>query len=239
MPNTSNEEEEDQGEEKEMKIMTVASRPPTAAREPVGIANVNINGIMKTFLRTGRYCTSPNRLRPLGDEIPRDINLAETVDDARVSGIECGIPSGNPNHTGPNRVRPQGAEIEQDIEMAMSFSNSNETINDALVSECDSPSGNPNYTGPNRVRPLGAEIEQDIELATSFSNPNVLTIPSQIAGGRGHFITRFLTSTGPADVPDTGKNLESSSWTSLLTQSMSILGGGYGGKNFSENNGCN
>jgi hypothetical protein len=231
MANTSNKEEEDQGEEKEIKIMTVASRPPTAAREPVGIANVNINGIMETFLRTGRYCTSPNRVRPPGDEIPRDINLAETVDDARVSGNECGIPSGNPNYTGPNRMRPPGAEIEQDTEMATSFSNSNvlttpsgsrgsenetiddaripgnETINDALVSECDSPSGNPNYTSPNRVRPPGAEIEQDIELATSFSNPNVLTIASQIAGGRGHFITRFLTSTGPTDVPDTGKNL--------------------------------
>jgi hypothetical protein len=77
MANTPN-EEEDQGEEKEMKIITVASRPPTAAREPVGIANVNINGIMKTFLRTGRYYTSPsgnpnytspNRVRPPGAEI--------------------------------------------------------------------------------------------------------------------------------------------------------------------------
>jgi hypothetical protein len=48
-----------------------------------------------------------------------------------------------------------------------------------------------------------------------------------------------MPSRCPADVPDTGKNLESSSWTSLLTQSMSILGGGYGNKNFSENNDSN
>jgi hypothetical protein len=181
MANTSD-EEEDQGEEKEMKIMTVASRPPTAAREPVGMANVNINGIMKTFLRTGSYYTSPNRVRPPGVEIPQDINLAET--DILVS--ECDSPSGNPNYTSPNRVRPPGAEIDEDIELATSFSNPNvltipsRTVDDARVSgnECGIPSGNPNYTGPNRVRPPGAEIEQDIELATSFSNPNVLTIPS-------------------------------------------------------------
>jgi hypothetical protein len=158
-------------------IMTVASRPPTAAREPEGIANVNINdGIMKTFLRY----TSP---------------------------------SGNPNYTSPNRVRPPGAEIEQDIELDTSFSNQNaltipsQTVDDAQISgnECGIPSGSRGSGG----------------------------------GGRGHFITRFLTTTGPADVPDTGKNLESSSWTSLLTQSMSILGGGYGNKNFSENNDSN
>jgi hypothetical protein len=115
-----------------------------------------------------------------------------------------------------------------------------DTGNPSGTIECDIPSGNPsgcmscNYTSANRVRPLGAEIEQDIELATSFSNSNLLTNPSQTAGG--HFITRFLTSTGPADVPDTGPNLAcgSSSWTALLTQSMSILGGGYGSKNFSE-----
>jgi hypothetical protein len=173
--------QEVQGEEKEKEmkiIMTVASRPPTAAREPVGIANVNINdGIMKTFLR---YYTSP---------------------------------SGNPNYTSPNRVRPPGAEIEQDIGLTTSFSNQNaltipsQTVDDAHISgnECGIPSGS-----------RGSGV-----------------------GGRGHFITRFLTTTGPADVPDTGKNLESSSWTSLLTQSMSILGGGYGNKNFSENNDSN
>jgi hypothetical protein len=52
MANTPN-GEEDQGEEEEMKIMTVASGPPTAAREPVGIANVDINGIIKTFFAYG------------------------------------------------------------------------------------------------------------------------------------------------------------------------------------------
>jgi hypothetical protein len=60
-------------EENDIELMTVVSRPPTAAREPVGIANVNINGIMKTFLRTERYYTSPNCVRPPGAEIPQDI----------------------------------------------------------------------------------------------------------------------------------------------------------------------
>jgi hypothetical protein len=49
------------GEEEKEIIMTVDS-PPTAAREPVGLANSN--EIMKTPLCTERYYTSPNRVRP-------------------------------------------------------------------------------------------------------------------------------------------------------------------------------
>jgi hypothetical protein len=41
-------------EENDIELMTVVSRPPTAAREPLGTVNVNINEIMKTFLRTER-----------------------------------------------------------------------------------------------------------------------------------------------------------------------------------------
>jgi hypothetical protein len=113
---------------------------------------------------------------------------SQTVDDARLSGNECGIPSGSPSFSNSNVLTvPPGSRGSE-----------NETIDDARVPENET-----------------------------------------INAGRGHFITRFLTTTGPADVPDTGKNLESSSWTSLLTQSMSILGGGYGNKIFSENNDSN
>jgi hypothetical protein len=155
--------------------MTVDSPPPTAAREPVGHANVIINGIMKTFLRTGRYYTSPNR------------------------------------------VRPQGAEISQDIDLATSFSNSK------LLK-------NPSQT---------AAIEPVLLRRASINEgltPDLRANPTGEASSQGHFITRFLTSTGPADVPDTGPNLAcgTSSWTALLTQSMSILGGGCGSKRFNE-----
>ena len=91
------------------------------------------------------------------------------------------------------------------------------------------------YTTPDLVRPPGAEIEEGNQLCLLETGNPSGTIECDIRP-QDHFITRFLTSTDPTDVPDTDPNMtcESSSWTALLTRSMSILGGGYGSKSFSE-----
>jgi hypothetical protein len=138
MADTSN--EEDQGrrrkpdgggeEEKEMKIMTVVSRPPTAAREPVGIANVNINGIMKTSLRKEHYYTSPNRVRPPGAEIPQDINLATSFSNPNAAAA---IEPASESSENDGTAAREPACIECDIHSG-SRGSENETINDARES---------------------------------------------------------------------------------------------------------
>jgi hypothetical protein len=98
------------------------------------------------------------------------------------------------------------------------------------------------YTTPDLVRPPGAEIEEGNLLA---GNPSLVTgIDSidpqtftdvlitaatepvlegrEIIDGNDHFITRFLNSTSPESTSPT----QPCTWTSLLTQSMSIVGGG-------------
>jgi hypothetical protein len=86
--------------------MTVDS-PPTAAREPVGLANSN--EIMKTPLCTERYYTSPNRVRPPGAEIEQDIDLATSFwnpEFSQTAAIELVLVRGASinYYTSPDRV---------------------------------------------------------------------------------------------------------------------------------------
>jgi hypothetical protein len=62
------------------------------------------------------------------------------------------------------------------------------------------------YTTPDLVRPPGAEIEEENQLCLLETGNPSGTIECNIRP-QGHFITRLLTSTGPADVLDTGPNL--------------------------------
>jgi hypothetical protein len=90
---------------------------------------------MKTFLRTERYYTSPNRVRPPGAEKEQDIDLATSFSNSELlknpsqtAAIEPvlvrRVSINERYYTSPDRVGPPGAEIEQNIDLATSFSNS-------------------------------------------------------------------------------------------------------------------
>jgi hypothetical protein len=225
-------------EENEIKLMTVVSRPPTAAREPVGNANVNINGIMKTFLCTGRYYTSPNRVRPPGAEIPKDIDLATSFSNSNTpcaADIEPASESSENDRNNDGAATGEPASIESNIPSG------------SRGSVCSRPGlENENKLHEN-FRPANFISRNDITEST-FRKPVSLetsTCPSDVptatvkpimrrrASATKESVNTFLNrdsknefNQDPTGNTSTGSSSESdpiSTWTALLTQSMSVL----------------